>query len=170
VIESDEPLRDLSALVVSVHGALQESGDPFERYRLLDASGQVVAPVAAYLRDLQARGLPESTQRSYAMGSLRWFRFLAAIEVPWGQATRVEARDFSRWVQIAAKPVRPHWPHRDEAAAERPGPTLGKPHASPNPVTGKTPPGTGYAPATAHSETVLRSFYSSIWRPGRGRW
>jgi site-specific recombinase XerC len=168
VIESDEPLRDLSALVVPLHGALQESTDPFERYRLLDASGQVVAPVAAYLGDLQARGLPETTQRSYAMALLRWFRFLSAIEVPWGQATRVEARDFSRWVQIAAKPVRPHWRHRDEAA-ERPESTLGGPPASPNPVTRKRPAGSGYAPATAaHSETVLRGFYQFHLEAGSG--
>src|SRR5687767_993702 len=60
MIESAEPSRDLSALVVPRHGALRESGDPFEPYRLLDASGEVVAPAAAYLRDLQARGLPET--------------------------------------------------------------------------------------------------------------
>jgi len=151
---------------VPPYGALQESGDPFEPYRLLDASGEVVAPVAAYLRDLQARGLPETTQRSYGMALLRWFRFLGAIEVPWEQATRVEARDFSRWVQVAAKPVRPHWRHRDESAAET-GPTPAQP--SPNPVTDKAPPGTRYAPATAaHSETVLRSFYEFHLEAGSG--
>jgi hypothetical protein len=63
---------------VAPDGALQESGDPFEPYRLLDAAGRLVAPVTAYLRDLQARGLPETTQRSYGMALLRWFRFLGA--------------------------------------------------------------------------------------------
>ena len=62
-----------------------------------DASGRVVAPVAAYLRELQARGLSETTQRSYGMALLRWFRFLGAIGVPGEQATRVEARELSQW-------------------------------------------------------------------------
>jgi site-specific recombinase XerC len=150
------------------HGALQESGDPFEPYRLVDASGRVVAPVAAYLRDLLARGLPETTQRSYGMALLRWFRFLGAVEVPWDQATRAEARDFSRWVQVAAKPVRVHWRHRDKSAGQT-GPTPARAQASPNPVTGKAPPGPWYAPATAaHGETVLRSFYQFHLEAGSG--
>lgn len=168
MIESAEPLRDLSALLVPQDGALHESGDPFEPYRLLDASGRVVAPVAAYLRDLQARGLPATTQRSYGMALLRWFRFLRAIEVAWEQATRVEARDFSRWVQVAAKPARPHWRHRDEPAAQsRPAPAKTQP--APNAVTGKPGPATTYAPATAaHSETVLRNFYEFHLEAGSG--
>lgn len=168
MIESDEPYRDLSALAVPQHGALRASGDPFEPYRLLDASGQVVEPVAAYLRDLQAGGRPETTQRSYAMALLRWFRFLAAIGVPWDQATGVEARDFSRWVQVAAKPGRPHWRHREESSAESAA-TAARAQGSPNPVTGRAPPGTRYAAATAaHSETVLRSFYGFHLETGLG--
>jgi integrase len=101
------------------------------------------------------------------MALLRWFRFLGAIEVPWEQATRVEARDFTRWVQVAAKPARPHWRYQDESAQSRPTPA--KAPASPNPVTGKAPPGTKYAPATAaHSETVLRSFYEFHLEAGSG--
>ena len=168
MIESDEPSRDLSALALPQLGALRESGDPFEPYRLLDASGRVVAPAAAYLRELQARGLPGTTQRSYGMALLRWFRFLGAIEVAWEQATRVEARDFCRWVQVAAKPVRAHWRHRGESASVSP-PTPAKAQGSPNPVTGRAPPGTGYSPATAaHSETVLRSFYDFHLEAGSG--
>ena len=82
MIESDEQSRDLAALVVPQDGSLEESGDPFEPCRLLDASGRVVQPVAAYLRDLQACGRPETTQRSYGLALLGWFRFLRAIEVP----------------------------------------------------------------------------------------
>jgi hypothetical protein len=44
---------------------------PFE---LVDADGGVVAPVAAYLKDVQACGRSESTLRSYGMDLLRWFR------------------------------------------------------------------------------------------------
>ena len=168
MIESDEPSRDLSALALPQLGALRENGDPFEPYRLLDASGRVVAPAAAYLRELQARGLPGTTQRSYGMALLRWFRFLGAIEVPWEQATRVEARDFSRWVQVAAKPVRAHWRHRDQSVAVS-QPTPAKAQGSPNPVTGKAPPGANYAPATvAHSESVLRGFYEFHLEAGSG--
>jgi len=166
VIENDGPALDLNALVVPRLGSVQDSGDPFEPYRLVDGTGRPVDPVAAYLRDLQARGLPETTQRSYAMALLRWFRFLWAVGVPWEQATRVEARDFCRWIGVADKPVIPHWRHRDDPAAE-PGPD--RAGVSANPVTGKTPPGTRYAPATAaHSETVLRGFYQFHLDAGSG--
>ncbi|MFZ5851653.1 MAG: site-specific integrase [Actinomycetota bacterium] len=151
-------------------GALCETDDPFEPYRLLDAAGQSTAPVAAFLRDLQARGLSQTTQRSYAMALLRWFRFLAAVGVGWDQAARVKARDFSRWVQIGGKPVRRHWRGRDEAVETQLGPSAaGRGRGSPNPVTGKTPPGLRYAAATAaHSETVLRGFYQFHLEAGTG--
>lgn len=167
MIESEDAARDLRALVVPRHGALRASVDPFEPYQLYDAAGQVVAPVALYLRDLQACGRPETTQRSYGMALLRWFRFLWAVEAPWEQATRTEARDFSRWVQVAAKPVGRHWRRRDESAVvSQPGPAGAR---SPNPVTGKAPPGPRYAPATtAHGETVLRSFYEFHLDVGTG--
>ena len=47
------------------------------------------------------------------MDLLRWFRFLWALGVGWDQATRVEARDFCRWLQVAVKPTRPHWRRPD---------------------------------------------------------
>jgi hypothetical protein len=68
-------------------------------YRLEDADGVVIAPVAAYLRDLRACGRSATTQRSYGMDLLRWFRFLQAVGIGWDQATRVEARDFISWLQ-----------------------------------------------------------------------
>jgi integrase len=79
------------------------------------------------------------------MDLLRWFRFLWAVETPWDQATRAEARDFSRWIQITDKP-------------KRPGP--GAVSGVPNTVTGKPAPGRKYASTTrGHSESVLRGFY-----------
>ena len=127
----------------------------------------VVQPVSDYLKDLQAAGRRAGTQRSYGMDLLRWFRFLWTVGVPWDKATRSEARDFSRWLLIADKPVRPHWRLGDDRP---PGPvahlaTLG----GPNPVTGK--PGTGrkYGAATrAHSESVLRHFYDFHLEVGTG--
>jgi hypothetical protein len=104
--------RDLAVLVVPGRGGLEVTGDLFQPYRLVDAEGVVVAPVAAYFAESTACGRPATTQRSYGMDLLRWFRFLWALGVAWDQATRVEARDFCRWLQIADKPVRPHWRRR----------------------------------------------------------
>nr|WP_234043289.1 hypothetical protein [Streptomyces marianii] len=92
------------------------------------------------------------------MDLLRWWRFLHAVEVSWDRATRVDARDFSCWIQLAVKP-------RATAARRRSARTVG----APNPVTGKTGPGLGYAPSTvAHSETVLRRFYDLHRDAGSG--
>lgn len=68
--------RDLAALVVPQRGSLVETGRPFEPYQLVDPAGSVIGPVADYLRELQGRGRAESTQRSYSLALLRWFRFL----------------------------------------------------------------------------------------------
>jgi integrase len=154
--EQDGSSRDLARLVVPAMGSLTVTGDPWEPYRLLDADGVVVDPVAAYFRDLQASGRSAATLRSYGMDLLRWFRFTWEVGVPWSQATRVEARDFSCWIQAAEK--------------RRPVPAGGggSPGA-PNPVTGKPSPGRTYAAATvAHSETVLRGFYEVHRELGSG--
>ena len=109
----------MASLVVPRAGFLQATGGPWDPYRLVDPSGEVVGPVAVYLRDLQAAGRTAATQRSYGMDLLRWFRFCWATGVPWDQATRSEARDFCRWIQIAAKPVSPRWrTERSGAAGE----------------------------------------------------
>ena len=86
--------RDLSSLVVPCRGSLENTADPFEPYRLVDAAGGVVGAVAGYLRDLQAAGRSPATQRSYGMDLLRWFRFLWAVDVGWNRATQLVARDF----------------------------------------------------------------------------
>ncbi|MEO3857931.1 site-specific integrase [Acrocarpospora sp. B8E8] len=145
----EEVPRDLGALAVPLVGVLRETGDPWEPYRLLDPAGEPVEATAAFFRDLQASGRSESTVRSYAHDLLRWFRFLWAIETPWNQATRVEARDFCRWMLVAGKPARPHWRY-----------------------PGKVPESAAagaYAPSVrAHAETVLRSFYAFHLETGTG--
>ncbi len=164
--EGSDVSRDLAGLMVPSVGAVVESEDPWEPYRLLDASGEVVVPVAEYLKDLQAIGRPATTQRSYALALLRWSRFLWATGVPWDEATRVEARDFCRWLQVAGKPVREHWRHGEDGTA-----AVGQAHpeARTNPVKGKSTPGRQYAPRTrAHSETVMRSFYAFHLEAGTG--
>ena len=98
--------RDLVTLVVDSLGAVVETDVIWEPYRLVDPGGGVVASVTQFLHELQAGGRSPSTQRSYALDLLRWFRFLWAVEVPWGQATRCEARDFCRWLALVDKPRR----------------------------------------------------------------
>jgi site-specific recombinase XerD len=107
MVNTGDHERDLAALAVPDAGRVEETGDPWEPYRLIDAAGAKVMPVDAFLKDLQAAGRSEATQRSYSMDLLRWFRFLWAAEVPWDQATRAEARDFCRWIQRAGPGGRP---------------------------------------------------------------
>jgi integrase len=147
----EEPSRDLAALVVPQAGRVVATGSLWEPYRLVDADGLTVEPVAAYLRELQAAGRAEPTLRSYSNDLLRWFRFLWAIQTPWSRATRVEARDFCRWMLVAGKPVRPHW--RQSASVAPMSTASGKP----------------YAPSVrAHCETVLRGFYEFHLQAGSG--
>ena len=146
-------------------GSLESTGDVFQPFRLIGADGMVVLPAAAYFRELAACGRAAATQRSYGLALLRWWRFLAAVEVRWDQATRVEARDYLCWVQLADKPGRMHWRYPGGGA---PGRRTAEP-GTPNPVTGKKSPGRGYATATAaHGESVLRAFYAFHLEAGTG--
>lgn len=154
MIFGEDPGRDLVSLRVALVGSVVETGDVWEPYRLVDQSGAAVVAVSVFLRDLQAAGRSAATQRSYAMDLLRWFRFLWAVEVPWRQATRVEARDFCRWLALSNKP-------RRGSASPQAGVR--------NPVTGKPSPAATYAPSTrAHCETVVRGFYAFHLEAGSG--
>lgn len=142
LIDNQETPRDLAMLVIPLGGGLERTGDPWLPFRLRDPTGASVEPVDAYFQDLLAAGRAEGTLRSYGMDLLRWFRFLWAVEVAWNRASRLEARDFSRWMLVAGKPARSHWR---------------APHEIPTPPSPAQP----YAPAArAHSETVLRNFYA----------
>ncbi|KEG40972.1 tyrosine-type recombinase/integrase [Streptomyces griseorubens] len=155
------PVRDLTGFVVPDIGRLVETGDPSEPYRLLDPSGDLVAPVALYFADLLAASRKNSTIRSYGMDLLRWFRFLWALGIAWDRATQAEARDFSRWMAVADKPVRVHWRRKRQGVTEPSPRPKGRPQpGTPNPVTGKPTPDDKYALTTrAHFETVVRGFY-----------
>lgn len=124
-----EDARDLSVLEVAAAGSLAATGSKWEPHRLLDPQGRPVGAVAAFFSDLLAAGRSEGTVRSYGMDLLRWFRFLWAIEVAWDRATRLEARDFCRWLAITNYPK-------------------GSGKATPYSVS-----------VRVHSETVLRCFY-----------
>ena len=100
---------------------------------------------------------------------LRWFRFLWAIRAPWDQATRAEARDYSRWVQVGGKPESIRWARSADGPAAQHAVTACVAALRPNRVTGKTAPGPAYAPATAaHGESVLRAFYDLHVETGQG--
>jgi site-specific recombinase XerC len=148
------------------------TGDVFEPYQIVDARGGVVAPAAAFLRDLQACGRSPSTLRSYGMDLLRWFRFMWSIDIGWERATAVEARDFCCWLQLADKPAGCHWRRRDENPAPDSPPVPAasrRRQAVPNTVTGKPAPGAKYASTTVgHCETVLRGFYEFHLEAGTG--
>ena len=144
-----DPARDLGSLVVPAAGALVATGDLWEPYYLSGPGGGRVVPVSEFLRDLQATGRPATTQRSYSLALLRWFRFTWAVEIPWDQATRAEARDFCRYLQLAGKPGGQPAPART--------------------VPGKRPSSARFAPSTvAHCETVCRSFYAYHLEAGTG--
>ncbi len=145
----DEVPRDLARLVVPLAGSLQDTGDRWLPFRLLDPAGEPVEAVSAYFRELQAAGRSAATMRSYGLDLLRWFRFLRAVDVSWNRASRVEARDFCRWMLVAGKPSRPHWR---------------RPYETPEPS-----PVVAYAPSVrAHAETVLRGFYDYHLDAGTG--
>lgn len=167
VINDGDGLRELSGLVVPGRGSLEATGDLFQPYRLVDEGGAVVGSAVAFFAELAACGRPATTQRSYGMDLLRWLRFLWAIGIGWDEATRAEARDFCRWLQVAGKPVRPHWRYPGGGA---PGVGAARTEAgTPNAVTGKRSPGDGYDAATvAHCESVLRGFYDFHLEAGTG--
>jgi site-specific recombinase XerC len=145
---------DLAMTVVGQVGGLVDTGDRAEPFRLVDPDGRAVPAVAAYFRELQASGRSAATLRSYGMDLLRWFRFCWAVGLAWDRATRTLARDFSRWLQISGKPVRPHWRGPSVTEVEAAGPVQ---------------EGRAYsASVRAHSETVLRGFYDFHRDAGSG--
>src|SRR5260370_30547487 len=97
----------------------------------------------------------------------RWFGVGWAVGCPWDEATRVEARDFSRWIQLTDKLVRPHWRSGPDAGA---GQAAGRPAPrSPHPGTGKPAPAAGVAAGTvAHPAPALRRFYEFPLAAGAG--
>jgi integrase len=146
-----------TAMVVQRLGRLVATEDPLAPYELTGPDGDRVGAVSAFFSDLLASGRSPATLRSYGMDLLRWFRFCWATGVAWDAATDTEAREFSLLLQVAPKPVRPHWRHveMDVAAVS--------PTNVPAQRSGQ------YSPAVrAHSETVLRSFYDFCRETGTG--
>lgn len=141
-----EGVRDVRSVRLPVLGSVV--ADPVSLWAVIDADGTVHDAAARFLIDLRAAGCSPLTVRSYAQDLLRWFRFLAAVDVPWTYASRAEVRDLVRWMQVAENP------QRRRPVGVRPPP------GSLNPETGKAYLSSGYAPRTInHQLTVLGSFY-----------
>ncbi|RSN60581.1 integrase [Amycolatopsis sp. WAC 04182] len=152
--------RDLTGLVLARVCRLIAT-DEYMPYRLLDADETAVEAVAEYFAELQAARSSRSTLYSYGNDLLRWWRFLASVDVAWNHATRSEGRDFMRWMKLADKPSRPHW-RAERAAAD------GTPVPAPRSSTPRRSAARYAASTRAHAETVLRSFYDFHLEAGTG--
>ena len=128
--------RDVAALELPALGCVERGESGIWTMRAAD--GTAVTAVQWFLADLAATDAADSTLRSYAYDLLRWFRFLAAIDVEWSRATRRDVRDFVRWFRGAPNAQRA----RGDKWSSRPGAgTL-------NLQTGKAYLSEGYAPRT----------------------
>jgi integrase len=148
VVLDQDGLRDVSSLVVPDLGRL-ETTSTLNGVRLVNGDGLEVLAVTQYLSSLLASGASPASLRSYAMALLRWWRFLAAVEVAWDRASRTDVRDFVLWMRSTTRSRA-----RNGKAA-----TTGVPVAI----------GLGYAPATInHNLAVLRGFYADRMAAGAG--
>lgn len=91
--------RDVTGLVLPGVGAVVQA-DGVPGTALLDASGVPVAEVSDFFASMLASGASVSSLRSYGLALLRWWRFLAAVDVTWQRASRVEGRDFVLWMRM----------------------------------------------------------------------
>lgn len=152
---------DLAALAVPGIGSVFSTGLPDLPWVLLDADGAPMASVSAWLTELNASDYAPSTLRSYAYDLLGWHRFLAAIDIPWQRATRIEVRDWVRWRRVSPNPQR----RRTATAVASTGTVAdrgtGRPAAgSVNERTGKPYLQPGYsATSINHGLAVVSGFY-----------
>lgn len=131
--------RNVYGLVVSDVGRLTVMASS-PGLAVLDAAGRPVAEIGEFLSSLLASGASPASARSYALALLRWWRFLAAIDIRWDRAGRVEVRDFVLWMRFVARPS-----------------------------YSATGSGSGYAPATInHNLAVLKGFYADRIEAGSG--
>lgn len=151
MIDRDEEDRDLASLTVARVGALTDTGEVWEPWRLLDSAGEVVGPVAAWLRDLQAARRSALIQRQ--MG---WI--CCAGTDSCGDRGALEPCNPGRGARLL-----PLDPDHRQATNSWSGCRCSKP------VTGKLRPGAKYAASTrSHSETALRGFYEFHREVGTG--
>lgn len=145
---SQDAPKDLALLVLQKSGKLLATKSTAEPFHIIDKDGKPVACVREYFRELQARGQSVATIRSYGMDILRWFRFCWTAGFAWDRATRAEARDFSRWMQIGGSSAAVV-----DAGAGSGAISIRKAYS---------------VSVRAHSETVLRGFYDFHLEAGSG--
>jgi hypothetical protein len=63
---------DVAGLTVLLAGGLRETGNPWMPFELADADGCVVAPAAAYLRDVQVLRVTEDADEGGTGGADVW--------------------------------------------------------------------------------------------------
>lgn len=128
-------------------------------WEVFGADGRPVTVWSSFRAELVAGGCSDSTCRSYGHDVLRWFRFLAALDVSWREAGRVDVRDYVRWLRVAENPARV----RSAIGDRRPA------AGSINEVTGKAYLTAGYSPRTInHALSVLAEFYRHVVDAGLG--
>lgn len=164
--------RDVLGLVVPSWGSVVAAEGV--GWHVVGDDGEAVEEIQAFLIDVAATGASVPTRRSYAYDMLRWWRFCAAVGVPWQQALRYEVRDFVLWLQSATNDQRrrtvepaPFSSVTGQGAGDR---GSSRPAAgSVNAVTGKSYLAAGYAPRTInHALTVISSFYEFALESGLG--
>ena len=152
--------RDVLTLALPSWGAVVPTAGL--GWHVIGEDGQPEEVIRAFLLELAATGASVPTRRSYSYDLLRWWRFCAAVGVPWRQAFREEVRDFVRWLQGAANAQRRRSQVRSTGNSRPPAGTL-------NAVTGKPYLAEGYAPRTInHALTVVSAFYDFAVVAGLG--
>ncbi|TDZ45713.1 Tyrosine recombinase XerD [Mycobacteroides franklinii] len=149
-------VRSVEHLQIELGGYVRP-GESCVPWLVYDDAGEVVRPIAEFLRDFAARGTSPSSIRSYAYALLRWWRWLATVDVMWDRATQAEVRDLALWLQLHPKPRR--LPRTASAT------TVG----TTNQITGKQYLDDHYAARTIrHSNAVVSSFYEFWGEQGLG--
>jgi hypothetical protein len=116
--------RDLENLRVP---AIARVGrDEAHAWQLFDAGGSPVSGVRQFLAHLDASDTADSTLRSYAYDLLRWFRFLAAVEVEWPQQAAERSAASS---DASAQPTTPNEPEVSEPEVSSPLPAQRQEHS-----------------------------------------
>lgn len=150
--------RDLS--MISMSSSMRVVAAPAVCWQVINDDGAVVEPIRAFMAELAANGTSPSTRRSYCHDLLRWWRFCAAIQVSWDEATSTDVRDFVLWLKEKPNPQRGR-----SASGSRPA------AGSINAITGKSYLRNGYAPRTInHALSVLSAFYTFAYEAGIGPW
>lgn len=148
----EEVVRDLNGLTLSALGEVVSSTIP--PWDLLLPDERATHVCRSFLREVHSHRA-DLTVRSYAYDLQRWFRFLAAVDVKWEDATSTEVTDFFVWMKHAEKS------NGNQNKKTR------DPRISRNAITGKPYVGDSFSQSTMdHNETVLFLFYEFLRRKG----